>query len=55
MGNNFTISVNLQKLKNVGLVTINGKTRKGLPIIGSVRAMGQAAPQVQTEDEDLPF
>lgn len=115
MGNNFTISVNLQKLKNVGLVTVNGKTgkkrcvcipvddnpeiyvgakgiylglvaierkemnehnethiikgnlpkevrdamseeeRKGLPIIGSVRAMGQAAPQVQTEDEDLPF
>lgn len=28
MGNNFTISVNLQKLKNAGLVTINGKTGK---------------------------
>ena len=114
MGNNFTISVNLQKLKNAGLVTINGKTgkkrcvcipvddnpeiyvgekgiylglvalerkevsehnethivkgnmpkevreamseeeRKGLPIIGSVRAIGQAAPQTEVEG-DLPF
>lgn len=28
MGNNFTISVNLQRLKNAGLVTISGKTGK---------------------------
>ena len=114
MGNNFTISVNLQKLKNAGLVTVNGKTgkkrcvcipvddnpeifvgekgiylglvaierkevsehnethilkgylpkdvreamseeeRKGLPIIGSVRSIGQAAPQTEVEG-DLPF
>lgn len=28
MGNNFTISVNLQKMKNAGLFTIQGKTGK---------------------------